>query len=426
MAITYVGGLTAGITAISSATQSISLTSLGLVAGDLVLVSYCLSTVSSDANLSAKISTTGYTQVTELFANDTNAANMAVFRKFMGTTPDSSLVVVGKNTTAQGCTVVISVFRGVNTAVPLDVKTTTAVGIDTGKANPAAITPAKAGNVIAIFASSATSLTLRTYTTASTAYMSGFQQTNNAGSTLGNTSGSGYITGQSAGISYDPAAWAISTDSTNNSWNAATLVLRPLVIADGSTTLLGTGSLAGLGVGNKQTSSAFSGVGNLTASSIKAFLGSSLFLGVSSISSLGGLLRASTVSLGGSSILTGGSLRTRPVSTALNGVGSSSVLVIKRKSAVFTGFNSEATRTTNLGDVRVTEDGNIRVTFPVIYNEAEATLTASSEKTQFNALAYVKQNGVWKRMVPNVKHSNIWQEAHRMYKKISDNWKRIY
>ncbi len=426
MAISYVGGLTAGITAISTATQSISLTSLGLVQGDLVLVSYSLSTVSSDANLSAKISTSGYTQITELFANDTNAANTAVFRKFMGATPDSSLVIVGKNTTAQGGTVVISVFRGVNTAVPLDVTTTTAVAIDTGNANPAAITPAKANNVIVVFANSATSLTLRTYTTASTAYLSGFQQVNNAGSTTGSTAGSGYITGQSAGVSYDPAAWALNTDSTNNSWNAATLVLRPKVTENGSTTLLGVGSLSSLGVGNKQTSSSFTGTGVLTTSSVKAFLGSSLFLGVSSISALGGLLRASTASLGGSSTLTGTGFKTKTAFSSLSCSGTLSVLVIKRKSAVFTGFNEEAIRTTNLGDTRVTEDGNIRVTFPVIFNESEATLTASSEKTQFNGLAYVKQNGIWKRMTPNAKHLGVWKEAQKMYKKISENWKRIY
>lgn len=271
MAISYVGGLTVQNTALAPSTQSISLTSLSLANGDLVLVSYSLATSSSDADLSAKISTSGYTQVTELFANDSCASNMAVFRKTMGSTPDTDLVVVGRNTTSQGSTVVISVFRGVDGTNPLDVTTTTATGIDTGNANPAAITPASSGNVIVLFASSGTSNIARTYTTASTAYMSGFQQTNSSGSTLGITSGSGYVTGQSAGVSYDPATWAISVSSTTFSWTAATLALRaPSTPITG--TASGTLTISGASTGAAIIAAASSGTLDVTGLSSGATL----------------------------------------------------------------------------------------------------------------------------------------------------------
>lgn len=467
MAITYVGGLTAQITAVTPATQSISLTSLGLASGDFVLVSYTTA-AASDGVLSGKISTSGYTFVTELYGNgSTNDANMAVFQKFMGSTPDTSLVVVGKGSSSLGATVHVTAFRGVNSTTPLDVTPTTATGTGSGNTNPPAITPATSGNVIAIFGHSATSTTLRTYTTASTSYMSEFLQTNSAGSTYASTSGAGYVTGQSAGVSYDPAAWALSTDNAGNSWNAVTLALRPAPTPkDGSATLSGlsglttsgtrsritsisisgTGSTVFIATRNRQVSLSFSSVGSFSASGVKAkialatLLGgatldalgarsssvSTSFLGVGSLDTLGGLLRASVVSLVGSSVLGGTGFKTKTASLILSSSGNISTLVIKRKSAIFTGFNSEATRTTNLGDVRVTEDGNIRVTTPLVYNEAEATLVASSSKTQFNALAYVKQNGIWKRMTPNAKHLGIWKEAQRMYKKISSSWKRIY
>lgn len=468
MAISYVGGLTAQITAVSPTTQSISLTSLGLAAGDFVLVSYTTA-AGSDGVLSGKISTSGYSLITELYANGTtNDANMAVFQKIMGGTPDASLVVVGKGTSGFGTTVNVTAFRGVDPTTPLDVTTTTATGTGSGNANPPAITPATSGNVIAIFGHSATSTTLRTYTTASTSYLSGFLQTNSAGSTYASTSGAGYVSGQSAGVSYDPAAWALNTDNAGNSWCTVTIALRPEPppIINGSVTFTGTGSFstagarqrvssssfsgigstAFTGTRNRQVSLTLSGVGSFSASSVKAkvavasLLGiasvdalgarsssvSTSFLGVGSLDALGGLLRASTASLGGSSTLLGAGFKTKAASLSLAGSGSLSTLVLKRKNAIFTGFNSEATRTTNLGDTRVTEDGNVRVTFPLVYNEAESTLVASGDKTQFNALAYVKQNGIWKRMTPNAKHSGIWQEAQRMYKKISDNWKRIY
>lgn len=232
MAIQYVGGQTASITVVSPTTQTIiySLTG-GLAsvpaAGDLVIVGYG-EAAGGDAVLSGRISTSGYSLITELYSNDSQDSNLAVFRKFMGDTPDSNISVIGSTSTNSAVTVNIQVWRGVDTTTPLDPTTTTATGINTGYANPAAITPAAAGNVIALFANTATSNNdSSTYSTASTSYMTNFRQVARAGNSYRSIGGSGYVTGQSAGVSYDPAAWTVLSDSVGYSWCAATLALRP-------------------------------------------------------------------------------------------------------------------------------------------------------------------------------------------------------
>lgn len=232
MAIQYVGGQTASITVVSPTTQTITYSLTGGLAsvpaaGDLVIVGYG-EAAGGDAVLSGRISTSGYSLITELYSNDSQDSNLAVFRKFMGGTPDSNIIVIGSTSTNSAATVNIQVWRGVDTTTPLDPTTTTATGINTGYANPAAITPAAAGNVIALFANTATSNNdSSTYTTASTSYMTNFRQVARAGNSYRSVGGSGYVTGQSAGVSYDPAVWQVSSDSVGYSWCAATLALRP-------------------------------------------------------------------------------------------------------------------------------------------------------------------------------------------------------
>lgn len=232
MAITYVGGQTASITVASAATQTITYALTGgsdavPAAGDLVIIGYGEG-AGGDATLSGRISTSGYSLITELFAADTNNSNLAVFTKFMGVTPDSNVVVVGSTTSNAAATVNIQVWRGVNTTTPLSPTTTTATGSNSGNADPAAITPTYSGNVIAIFANSASATAnTATFTAASTSYMTDFRQVARAGGVYRGLGGQGYVTGRSAGVSYNPAAWALSADSTAFAWTAATLALSP-------------------------------------------------------------------------------------------------------------------------------------------------------------------------------------------------------
>ena len=161
-------------------------------------------------------------------------------------------------------------FRGVDATTPLDVTTTTATGTGSGNADPAAVTPATAGNVIALFACSATDTIVRTYTPASTSYMSGFLQTNKAGPTYGIASGAGYVTGQSDGVSYDPAAWALSNYNSGNSWTAATLALRPAPPPTG--TASGTLTISGASTAAAVISAAATGASDVSGASVGAIM----------------------------------------------------------------------------------------------------------------------------------------------------------
>ena len=92
MAIQFVGGRTQTSNTNSPATFAVSLTLLtGGIAtfpspGDLVLIAYSEGST-TDLALSGKVTTAGFSLVSELYANDTYDMNMAVFSKVMGASP---------------------------------------------------------------------------------------------------------------------------------------------------------------------------------------------------------------------------------------------------------------------------------------------------------------------------------------------------
>lgn len=243
MAIQYVGGQT-----FFAQTGSVTFNLTGGIAStpatdDLVLISYAEAS-SGDVSLASAITTSGYTQVAELFANDSNDANLAVFYKVMGATPNTTVSAKTAASSQNGAACVVHVFRGVDTTTPLDVTSTTATNIDTGNTNPAAITPATSGNVIIPFGCYAEGNVARSYTAPS--YLSNFRQTNRVGTTYGIVTGSGHVTGQPAGVSYDPATWLASNDSSSYSWCAVTLALRP-ILPDVSVSVTGVSATGEVG-----------------------------------------------------------------------------------------------------------------------------------------------------------------------------------
>lgn len=287
MAISYVGGQTTTITTIDPVNTTITFALTGGIAstpaaGDFVLLSYN-NGLTTNRDLSAVVTTSGYTLLADLHANDSFDANMAVFTKLMGGTPDSNVVVVGRPGSASVVIVHISVFRGVDASTPLDVTSTTATGIDTGNVDPAAITPITDGNVIAIFGSDGISTTARTFTTGSVAYMSGFMQASGAGSSQGTLSGTGYVTGQPANTSYNPAAWTISADGISNSWAALTVALRAS-IPPITGTASGTLTISGASVGAATISATSSGALDVAGQSSGVTLISATASGVLDVS----------------------------------------------------------------------------------------------------------------------------------------------
>lgn len=152
----------------------------------------------------------------------------------------------------------------------------------------------------------------------------------------------------------------------------------------------------------------------------------SSLVGVGSQGTSGHAVRAAVGALQGSSVLTPTGDRIRYALSNLQGVGTQVASGLRIRYGIYSGFNEEAIRVTSSGDTRVTEDGNIRITGPLVYNEAEGTLVGISDFTKFNSLAYVKKDGVWYRMTPNAKHEGAWKVPTRSYKNINGNWKRIY
>ncbi len=223
MAISYVGGTSSLIT---TNPGTIDLSSFGMAEGDIVVLAMANGN-NSDINL--VINTTGYTELVELYANDSYDINLAVSYKIMGATPDTDVELThsGSWTTA-----VVHVYRGVDTDNPFDVALTSATGINSGIPNPPAITPVSDDTMIVIVGAGA-------YYTSLTA-PSGYSNTVQA-SSLSYSAGMSLLGIASkfllTAATEDPATWGGSSSSPSCSWAAATLSLRTYVPGTNNPTL---------------------------------------------------------------------------------------------------------------------------------------------------------------------------------------------
>jgi hypothetical protein len=233
--IQYVGGRTfafAGTTSDVSISLNETLTG-GLAttpsAGDLVIVYFG---TGSTADRDLVIGRTGgftpipYTEVAELFSNDTFDTNLAVaYRRLTGgLSGDTFLVPItgGTLNTADAGVVAIQVWRGVDAVTPLDVTQTTATGGNTVLCDPPAITPTTNGAIIVSGGAGAHSSGTQTFSSSDlTEFLTvGQDDTNDA------TIGLGYHVWTSG--AFDPAQFTFSgKDGTTFSWAAVTLALRP-------------------------------------------------------------------------------------------------------------------------------------------------------------------------------------------------------
>lgn len=204
--ITFGGNLTGGLA--SSASE-----------GDLVLVWF-----GTGSTLDRNLVVSGYTEITELYSDDTYDANLVVAYKFMEVTPDNTFVLTGGTlSTADAGAVVVQVFRGVDSIVPLDVVTTTATGASSVLANPPSITPSSAGAWVVAGGAGAHNAGTKTY---SSSNLTNFRSVG-ADDTNDVTVGAGYH--QWISGAFDPAAFTFSaSNSESYSWAAATLALHPV------------------------------------------------------------------------------------------------------------------------------------------------------------------------------------------------------
>jgi hypothetical protein len=225
MAIQYVGGNISANETRSGSSYSVSLTALsgGIDTAarkdDLVLV---ISGITSTANLGRII--TGYTQLTDLYSNDTRDANLYIDYKIMGSTPDTSVGLSGAGNAQLGDGAVVMVWRGVDLTTPIDVTTTTATGTDSSQANAPSITPTTSGAVI-VACGGMTDVDTPGSKTGPSGMSNHIQAIGPATNNYGwIAAGASY--NWSSG-SYDPGAWSGGNSSTSDSWCAATVALRP-------------------------------------------------------------------------------------------------------------------------------------------------------------------------------------------------------
>lgn len=229
MAITYVGGQTAGR---SNPTAALEVT-FNLTngsdstpsAGDLVIVT-CV-TGSAGGNPAMAVTTPNdYTALGQLNQSAVTAdTSMDVSYKIMGATPDTTVTIPGTGNNAFGEAYAIQVFRGVDSGTPLDVASVSAGGTGTGRPDPASITPSTVGAWPVICGGGAAG-TGATYT-APANYTTDFVTASGADTTDAMV-GCGYRSDWAGGPE-NPAAYTGGTTGANDSWTAYTLALRPAV-----------------------------------------------------------------------------------------------------------------------------------------------------------------------------------------------------
>lgn len=201
----------------------------GMQQNDLVLIAYAIG--DDDAiNHNMSMATAGYTEIADLYADDGDEANLGVYRKFMGATPDTTATANGLGLGDSSTAAVCMVFRGVDTTTPLDVTPTTATGLNTSNANPPSLNHNNPDGVWIVIAGGSgqddgtncvytfpTGYTTNAVTIAST-------------DTVDAIAGLGY---RNSGIS-DPEDPGLMTNSTctsdaSDAWAAVTMALRPTI-----------------------------------------------------------------------------------------------------------------------------------------------------------------------------------------------------
>ncbi len=199
----------------------------GLAEGDLVIVAFAMGE-NINVNMRALVTSPGWTYVTDLYSDDTQDTNLAVYAKFMGATPDASVTLTGTSILTTANSAVAMAFSGVDRTRPFDVTPTTATGIDTVLANPPAIIPVTTGAaVVAIGGGGHLNGSAVTYGGPAN-YTTNFV-TLAANDTNDSVVGMGYnLSPTIGGGGEDPGAFTYSTtDSVNYSWAAVSIALRP-------------------------------------------------------------------------------------------------------------------------------------------------------------------------------------------------------
>lgn len=191
----------------------------GVVQGDVVIAAYAESgNFEPDHDMS--VVEGGYLKVADLFADDVLEVSLGVFIKVVSGTPDASVTFVGHAFTDASVAGVVFVLSGVNGASPQDVAATTATGINSGDADPPAITTVTANSwVVAIGANTDFN---------GPAAPSGYSDSLLASGPFDSIPVQILIARKAIGTptTEDPGVMAITGDDANDAWAAVTMAMR--------------------------------------------------------------------------------------------------------------------------------------------------------------------------------------------------------
>lgn len=234
MALTYVGSNSSYASGSTSTGATVDLTALSggsntsPSTGDIVIVAVA---TGSSTDRSIGVTTSGYSEIVELYSGDDNASNFSVNWKIMGASPDTSVVTTPSGNNNDALTVIAHVWRGVDSGTPFDVSYQSATGTNGGRPTPPAITPTTSGAIIiACGCAGVANAQSAGFTTAT---LSNFI-TINITDSYDSVSGMGSYAWTSG--TYTPAQFGGNRANTGDSWCAATLALRPLAVAPTVTT----------------------------------------------------------------------------------------------------------------------------------------------------------------------------------------------
>lgn len=190
-------------------------------AGDIIVICNG-ATATSDVTFQAGVVTSGFTQLTALYADDTRDANMWVSYKIAAGS-EGNITLNSNNTSNNlGNAAVAHVWRNIN-ATPIDVTTTTATGTNSARPNVPSVTPVTAGAVILGFGYGTQGATSGAFTASGLSYVA----TGNVDAASGGASCIvAAFTGWTSGA-YNMAAFTGGESSLSDSWCAAAVVLRP-------------------------------------------------------------------------------------------------------------------------------------------------------------------------------------------------------
>jgi hypothetical protein len=200
--------------------------------GDIIVIYW---TIGSDATPSFNV--VDYTLVDDLVARDSYDTHLFVAYKFYA--GETTITITsGSQSTANGWTMCLHVWRNIDETTPFDVTPTESVAISTAIPNPPSIRPVTTGSIILVGASSCHSRSTQTF---SAPYLSGFV-TSGSSDSEDTTGGLGYVN-WTGGTYYPPAFGFSGGDSSLYSAVAITSALRP---ATGTTDILGNKKSSGV------------------------------------------------------------------------------------------------------------------------------------------------------------------------------------